>query len=375
MASAIPFTFSKGDKDIRAMHSSTVIKAYNFLIWLTIQSPILLLFYTMRYNPIDRNRKIYLISAMTISCVLLIVTSFFSLVLQNKDCAGMSLIVIPVISIIGFLGYTATQNVNDHDSADHESYKPEREKAFKFATTIATMAITVQTGMIYASFNSPPLRALQSFQSALSLFFLISMVGIFTMLATSIPLTVHYSFWRGIILSFVRYSSAAILVLLGLSAAALAMQFLGILVAGVFLLVLAPICVYFTQDRIGIGLIDPTSPRPLYHDPRSAGVIRDGFAILISINVALLATICVASVGDVPEHYYMSTGIRVWAFFQLLAIVSGLIWIGLMFEPQDGEQQHDEAWLSILEVFYYVSLLLQIFMIMAGTGMLFLVPS
>ncbi|OAY83444.1 uncharacterized protein LOC109718771 [Ananas comosus] len=374
MASAILLAFLNGAKDIRAMqYSSTVIKAYNFFIWPTLQCPILLLMYAFflfgRYNRINRNQKIYLISAITISSVLLIVTSFFSLVLLNKDSAGMSLIVIPVIAIICFLGYRATQNVHDRDSVNHESYKPEQKKAFKFATTIATMAITVQTGMIYASFKSPPLQALQSFQLALCLFFLITMVGIFVMMVTSIPLTVHYSFWRGSLLSFVRYSSAAILVLLGLSAAALAMQFLETLVVGVFLLVLVPICVYFTQD-IGISLRDPTSARPLYHDPRYAGVMRYGIATLVSFNGGLLAAICVASVGIAPQQDHMSLGIRVCAFFQLLAIESGLIWIGLMFEPQ-----HGEMWASIVEIFYSVSLLLQIVMIMAGAVMLFIVLS
>lgn len=250
------------------------------------------------------------------------------------------------------------------------SYKPEQKKAFKFATTIAAMAITVQTAMTYASFKSPPLQALQSFQLALSLFFLITMVGIFVMMVTSIPLTVHYSFWRGSLLSFVRYSSTATLVLLGLSAAALAMQFLETLVVGVFSLVFIPIYVYFTQEYIGISLRDPTSARPLYHDPRYAGVIRYGIAALVSFNGGLLAAVCMASVGIAPQQDHMSLGIRVWAFFQLLAIESGLIWIGLMFEPQ-----HGEMWASIVDIFYSVSLLLQIVMSMAGAVMLAIVLS
>ncbi|OAY83445.1 hypothetical protein ACMD2_00243 [Ananas comosus] len=374
MAFVILLAFLNGTKDIRAMHSSTVIKAYNFLIWATLQSPILLLLYAFflfgHYNRINRNQKIYLIGGITTSCVLLIVTSFFSIVLLSKDSAGMSLIVIPVIAIICFLGYRATQNVNDHDSANHESYKPEQKKAFKFATAMATMAITVQTGMIYASFKSPPLQALQSFQLALSLFFLITMVGIFVMMVTSIPLTAHYSFWRGSLSSFVRYSSTAILVLLGLSAAALAMQFLETLVVGVFSLALIPIFVYFIQEYLGIGLRNPTSARPLYHDPRYAGVMRNGIAMLISVNGGLLAFICVESVGIAPQQYYMSLGLKVCAFFQLLAIESGLIWIGLMFEPP-----HGEMWASIVEIFYSVSLLLQLVMILAGAVMLFIVLS
>nr|CAD1822044.1 unnamed protein product [Ananas comosus var. bracteatus] len=347
MASAILLAFLNGAKDIRAMqYSSTVIKAYNFFIWATLQCPILLLMYAFflfgRYNQINRKQKIYLISAITISSVLLIVTSFFSLVLLNKDSAGMSLIVIPVITIICFLGYRATQNVHDRDSVNHESYKPEQKKAFNIAKfpTCAKSLLPDHHGWHLC------------YDGHLH------------------PLTVHYSFWRGSLLSFVRYSSAAILVLLGLSAAALAMQFLETLVVGVFLLVLIPIYVYFTQEYIGISLRDPTSARPLYHDPRYAGVMRYGIATLVSFNGGLLAAICVASVGIAPQQDHMSLGIRVCAFFQLLAIESGLIWIGLMFEPQ-----HGEMWASIVEIFYSVSLLLQIVMIMAGAVMLFIVLS
>nr|CAD1822023.1 unnamed protein product [Ananas comosus var. bracteatus] len=283
MAFVILLAFLNGTKDIRAMHSSTVIKAYNFLIWATLQSPILLL-----------------------------------LTPEQGQCR-MSLIVIPVIAIICFLGYRATQNVNDHDSANHESYKPEQKKAFKFATAMATMAITVQT--------EEPFKLCEIQQ--------------------------HCYFGPPRAIS--RCARHAVL---------------GNLSRGRVLAGAHPYLRILHPGVSGYRPENPTSARPLYHDPRYAGVMRNGIAMLISVNGGLLAFICVESVGIAPQQYYMSLGLKVCAFFQLLAIESGLIWIGLMFEPP-----HGEMWASIVEIFYSVSLLLQLVMILAGAVMLFIVLS
>jgi hypothetical protein len=240
----------------------------------------------------------------------LVGTNSLLLVLINEGNGLLALNLLPVQAVIGTVAYCATPT---EASLRDEAFEAVIKSGRKVALFASGAAFAVQTALVFGYLNNSGFQAagVGGHRLDVSVSFLTSLLGVFLVVATCMPLGYATEAGRDRVLAMLRCLKDAVLALLALTAATLGQEFLG----GYAVLALFPefavAAMYYAVTLRSDGQQGDAEEHKM--DVLVTGVVATfGFAMLGAAYAALLGT---------PEYGVYTKAL---AFTLLAAVMSSL---------------------------------------------------
>jgi hypothetical protein len=244
-----------------------------------------------------------------ISGTALIATNSLLLVLINEENGLLALNLLPMQAIICTLAYCATPT---EASLRDEAFEAAIKTGRKVALFASGAAFAVQTTLVFGYLNNASFQALGlgGHRLDISVSFLASLLSVFLVVATCMPLGYRSEAARDRVLSVLRCLKDAVIALLAVTAVTLGQQFLGVYAALALFPEIAVAAIYYAVtllcDEQGDAVEHKMEVLP------TAVVATFGFAMLGAAYAALLGT----------SEYDVYT--KVLVFTVLAAVMSSL---------------------------------------------------
>jgi hypothetical protein len=320
-----------GYKDIKMPADSLISAAALFLI-LTLVSGFGLAKYVlcMSHQQIILTRWQYMLHVMLVSMngVSLMGTSVFLLALVNHVNALLACFMSVVPFVIGMLAYAGSR-INDNQEPRDRSFEAAMKSCSDVAYLTVGGAFCMQLAVIFEYYKNPPLRVNPLPSVDLSVTFLASMLGVFSMMVTAMPLEVLSPTLRSRLLPLVKLLRNSMLILTGAAAMTVGGKFLD----GLVLLALWPqLVVEVIYLAVLLFTEEPTGPdlSSLNEEPEIPSMLTGATTTCIVLLSAVHALYTGGTNGDV----YLRVGI----LFLISISASSLSWIAFLLMRVRKEQ-------------------------------------
>lgn len=314
-----------GYKDIK-LPTDSLTRVAAFFLMLTLVSGFGLAKYLLCMSQRTNLTKLqYMLHVVFVSFngVSLMSTSVLLLALVNHVNALLACFLVVVPFAIGMLAYTGSR-IN---GTDRQSRDPAFDAAMNSCSDVAYLtvggAFTMQLAIVFEYYKNPTLRVNQLPSVDLSVTFLASVMGIFSMMVTALPLELLPIAVRSRLLLLVKFLKKSMLFLTAAAAMTLGGEFLD----GLVFLALMPILVV----KVGyLAVLLFTDPNNFNEEPEIPSMLTG----VVTTCIALLSTVHALYVGSENGDVYIGVGV-----FILVAIVAtSLGWIAFLLMPSTNKQ-------------------------------------